>query len=240
MNQDINVKVEWDNKVITILTGQALEEKAPEVIAISGILSAPGQFLDKKKGEENGLFVPKNCHLLVDRKGMQLTFNINDKNAYGDQVIGKLEISKVLNDFEINGKKIWEVKELVKFLTTVKYWFETRSDADAMINALRNFSAQIKTKIEQKNNNSGNITDLYETSVQGAALPKFKLSIPVFEGYERKVFVVEIGIDPSDAKIRYFLISDDLFEIIQNEKERLFNAEIEKFQQWGCAVVFVS
>jgi hypothetical protein len=238
MDQKLNFNLgDEKNPTVTVLTGSALEEKYPVIIGISGILSAPAQFLEKKKD----LYKPINCHLIVDKVPGKLTFDINDKDEFGDQVNGSLKVSGVLQSFRINTDHLYNPSELEKFLRRVKIWFADKAECDEMLHSLRNFTAKVTTNVEKLNDNNGNTKNLYETAIANVTLKKtFKLNIPLYEGYEKKQFYVEVAVDVSSSNVKFFLLSDELYELIETEKERLLNEQIAIFDQWGCAVVHIS
>jgi len=237
METKVNINTEKD--VIHVFHVNALDPKAPLNIKIDGILDAPAQFLKNKKGGE--LFEPKNCHVLVDKVGGKIEFIMNDKSAYGDKVVGKLKPSSLLSRFVINSEKRWSSYELQKFLKTVKFTFTERAECDTMIDSLNNFTVNVNKKIENYNNNNGNTRQAFETVVEGVKMKEtFNLNLPVFEGYEKKKFTVSVGIDANNAQIRFFLFSDDLYILENDEREKLLAGQIAIFEEFGCSVVHIS
>jgi hypothetical protein len=220
---------------LTIREGAPLPMKEPIKIALSGILDAPGQFLIAKKH----LYEKDNCSLIVDSTKGVLKFIINEVDPYGHFINGSLKEAEAIQEFCINKDKKFSLHELVKLIKKTKYYFPDKQEHASIIIALQNFSAKVTTDIQNKNDNRGNTKNSLERMSQTEAPAHFKLAIPIYEGYDKISFRVDVGLDPTDADIRFFLESEDLFVLLQTEKEKLISAQVGLFKEWGCAIVNV-
>lgn len=221
----------------TILTGKALEDKHEEAVKIEGILSAPADFLERKQVN----WQPENCHVRVDHYYGSITLYTDERTFNHNVIKGELNQSKVLAKFGINTGKQYSNFELATLLRTNKYWFATPEDHSRIIEQLNKFKAAISTRIESNKDNNGASLQVLEREVNGITWDRnFRLNIPVFEGYERVVVPVEIGVIPTSSEVKLFLESNDLYEIIEKSKDGLIKDQTDRFDAWGCSVVRVS
>jgi len=221
----------------TILTGKALEERHEEAVKFGGILSAPADFLEQKKSN----FLPSECHVRVDYHSMQIVFHMDERKFNGNEVHGKLSESKVLTRFGINTGKEYSNFELAQLFRLNKYWFASAEDQVRIISELQKFQANVSTKIKAHADNSGASLQHLEREVNGIQWNRtFRLNIPLFEGYERVAVPVEIGVTPTASAVRFFLESPEIYELIEEQKGGLIQAQIERFKDWGCSIVRIS
>jgi len=225
---------------ITVRKGEALEARPLKAIKIDGILSAPIQFLNGKKD----YFIDKIlfCHLLIFIDLGKLELHLQDTDPYTEHVItGKLTKDKAAELFKINSDKRWSVSEFLKFIRTVKYYFAEPSEQAALIESLQKWNAKIETVIKQHNDQSGNSLAMLEQKVNDVTLKrKFNLNIPIFQGFDKQTFTVEIGLEPKNTSVELYLISDELFELEARLRESLMAKAIAEFDGWAFSKIQVS
>lgn len=223
------------NEVI-IREGQALELKPPTQIIVNGVLKAPAQFFEKKKDN----YEPQNCHVLINKSSNTVSFVANDRDAYKDKVTGYLLISNELDAFQINQPKKWSIAEFRTFLRTVKFFFASPEEHAALLKSLESFSMNVSKTFENINNNSGNSRFMIETEVNKIPFKnEFILNIPLFKGYPKESFTVEIGIDPTSNEVKLFLVSSAIYELIEAKKETYIKEAIAIFEEFGCSIIEV-
>jgi hypothetical protein len=224
-----------------IRVGDALAPKAPLNIKIEGILSAPADFLAGKKEE----YKPELAHLLIDRDNQTLKLVLDEYDPYSrDEITGSLKDNVELEKWNINTAKRWTVGEFLQFVRERKMWFAKPEDQVALLKGLQTWKVNVDREIKIFNDNKGNSTDSVETvvsKVQGLVY-KFNLSIPVFKGYDKKKFTVEIGLDPKATTVDIYLYSDELYQLRIDERDRLFAFELKKFDSldFNCSQVYIS
>ncbi|GAA4434742.1 hypothetical protein GCM10023188_26060 [Pontibacter saemangeumensis] len=97
------------------------------------------------------------------------------------------------------------------------------------------------TSIAQHSSNRGDSLNSIERTVSGIEWKNtFNLMIPIFKGGEKKKFMVEIAVDATDANVRFFLDSPDLYDLQAAVLETVLAEEVEYFKEWGCSVVTIS
>lgn len=224
----------------SILFGEAEKKIYPKSMNISGVLSAPADFLRGKLG----LFKKEDAHLLIDRDNNKLTLNIDERSEKSPiQITGQLKPSEDLAAWQINTPTRWSVASLLAFVRERKFFFADSMVHAKLISSLQKWNVNVETIIKQHNDNSGNSLAQLERKVNDVELVKeFSLSIPIYKGYDKRTFVVNIGLDPKNNQVDFFLYSDELFFLTRSDREVLFAKEIENFKTLGfdCSVVEVS
>jgi len=225
----------------TFRVGAALELKAPLNINISGMLSAPAEWLSKKAAE----YDPKDAHLIVDKDNNKLTLTLDEYQPTSRDVItGSLTDDVELAKWQINTSKRWTVNELLQFVRERKYFFTDGAEQEKLLASLQKWNVNINREIKKHNDNSGNSLDSLETNVTKVEglVKQFNLSIPIFKGYEKKTFSVQFGLDPKSTQVDLYMFSDELFTLKKTLLDSLFAQELAKFKalNFDCSVVNIS
>lgn len=222
---------------ITIRQGDALPAKADKSIVINGTLAAPSQFLAGKRPEAI------QSHIQIAKDKGKITLHIQDTDPHTTHVItGELKRDNILEQFQINTATRWTVAEFLKFIKTMRFYFSDRAAHGALVAALQKWSIAVDRVITEFNDNKGNSDLRLETKVRSVdgLINNFDLNIPIFQGYDKSKFTVEIGLDPKNTAVMLYLISDDLIELEIGQREKLIETELAKFDGFLCSKVFVS
>jgi hypothetical protein len=221
---------------LTIRYGDALPVAYDKAINLSGVLAAPFQFYSKKFPEAIS------SHITIKRDTGVITLHINDSNAHSECVItGQLKKDGALEQWKINSEKRWSVTEFLKHIKTQAFYFTDKDELKALISSLQTWNAKIETVIRSHNDNSGNSLASLEKKVSEVGLKNnFSLTIPIFQGYAKQKFTVEIGLDPKSNSVDLFLISEDLFTMEIELREKLIDEELSKFDDFQCSKVVLS
>ncbi len=236
---NLNVKVESANGTVTLVTGQRelLKEKSKQAIKLSGVLQAPADFLAGRATKYNDL----ETHLEIYKSEGKLALIIHEDVHTTHQVTGQLSIDSNLASFKINEEKTWTVQELKKFILARGFFFENPAEATQLINNLNSFTAKVNVLIKEHNSNDGNSLLQLETKVNGIEMKKdFTLNIPIYQGYEKKKFKVNIGFEPTSTAVLLFLYSEDLALLVHSERERIVDNELKKFDDKKFSKVLLS
>lgn len=221
---------------ITVLEGKALDPKPPRVIIIKGVLEAPGQFLKNK--ELN--YDPAKSHIEYSKSDNCIIFTGDDKSVYADIISGHLSTSDELAMFHINQDHKWSISDFRNFVRKTKFFFPNHDEHKELLSSLQKFNVNVSRTFENHNNNTGNSKYLIETEVNKLPFKnKFNLSVPLFKGYAKEVFSVEIGLDPTSTDVKLFLLSDEIFDLIEKRKEVYFKKALSPFEKFGCSIVEV-
>lgn len=234
---NLTVKAENGNEV-TIRTGDAAQIAYDKSIIVSGILAAPFQFLNGKLKS----FDPLKSHLRIKKDAGEIVLHILDTDPRTNHVItGKLQIDSFFKAWGVNTERRWSVSEFMKHVKMQRVFFAEKSEADAIVESLQKWSAKVELVIKQHNDNSGNSLSMLERKVGEIDLKtKFRLSIPIYQGYPKQTFTVEVGFEPTNTAVNLYLFSNELFELEITHRESLIEEELAKFSEFKCSKVVLS
>jgi hypothetical protein len=235
---DPKINITPTGNELIIRYGEAEEIKYAKSIDIAGTLQAPWQFLQGR-----GKLDEEKIHLLIDAKKncIQIVIGDIDPNT-AHKITGYLYEESELHAFQINTAKRWTIKDFIKFIRERRFFFTDKSEHDKLVGGLMQWSANVEMLVKEFNDNRGNSLFQLETRVKKAEGFKdsFILSIPIFQGYEKQKFKVEIGLDPKTTGVDIFLISDELMEISYALKEKIIGQEVKRFDSYSFSKVVIS
>lgn len=237
--KEVNLTLPAGTTEFTLREGKALDQRPPDkALTISGTLQAPWQFLTNKKD----VFVAKSAHVRIYKDKGILELVINETDPLSCHTItGTLKKDASLDAFQINTTKRYTVSEFLRFIKVNRYFFADPADNSALVNSLQKWNAEITTIIAQHNTNDGNSLMLLEKKVGKVELvTEFNLFIPIYQGYPKQKFKVEIGLDPKANAIDLFLISDDLFELENTLREKYLAEELKNLDWFACSKIVMS
>lgn len=245
-------------KQVIIREGDAKDIALPKGIQITGTLKAPFQFLEAKISgkdvgemgtdcplaltEENKIYNVKRSTLLVDKTTGTLTLILNEKDPYEDRITGKLTLDPSWKEFLINTDKLMNLNEVIKLMKRNKFKFTSPEKHSDFLVTLQNFNAKVTTTFKNFRDGSGSSIDLVEKVVaENKNAPEFSLTVPIYQGYEKKSFRVQTCLDAQGQTVLFYFESVELYELIDSERERAINEELEKFKKhFNCSVVEVA
>lgn len=232
------VNVRTENDQVIIRTGEAPKVQYPKAINITGILAAPFQFYEGKKDS----CPPEKCNIQIKKDLGEITLNVLDTDPNSaSQITGKLKKDSFFEQWGINTDKRWTVSAFLKQVKMQRVFFTEKTEADQIILSLQKWQASVETVIKDHNDNSGNSLSMLERKVSNIDLKsKFKLTIPIFQGYAKQTFTVEIGFDAKTNSVDLYLFSNDLFELEIVHRESLIESELAKFNDFHCSKVVLS
>ena len=226
-------------ELLTILEGQAIVQQKPNEISISnGAIDAPADFLEHKpnyKGEFS--------HVQIDFEKGEIVLSLNEKDSNGlnDTIKGSLIEHDLVKKMDINTGNRMNKDELIDLVRFNRAYFNNPVLAGEIITQLRNFVATVTKRIESSDDQRGNTKSKLEAAIKDLKLEKnFKIKIPLFKGIPDKTELdVEIYVDTSSNHVQFYLISDDLFVLLIEERARLLKEQIERFEEFKCSIVKV-
>lgn len=230
-----NFTIENGVKEVIIRRGETIDPKDPIALKVDGLLRNPFQYLDARRH----LLDKDKCHLIVNNHEGSLKFVIDERDTFRNVIGGKLTASRALDQFYINGTKFWSDKELAKFFRRTKIYFADPAINANIIASLMKFEAKVNAVIEKNADMRGNMKTLFERTVESNVPESFIINVPVFEGYPATKFEVFIGAEANSSEVKFFLESPVLYEIIEKEKDAILNDNIQHFENFRCAILYV-
>lgn len=234
--KDLNLTLPENSKELILRTGEAEKIVYPKGITIRGILAAPFQFYEGKDLD------PAKCHIEIEKDKGVIGLFILDTDPHSESIIvGSLKNDGYFTQWGINTEKRWTVSTFLKHIKMQRTFFSEKSECDSMINSLQTWNAKVEMVIKNHNDNAGNSLSMLERKVSEIGLKNsFSLTIPIFQGYPKQKFTVEIGLDPKSNQVDLYLFSNDLFALEIEHREALIEAELAKFDEFKCSKVVIS
>lgn len=241
-DQKFNINVSTNEKgILTILHGKA-DDPTPrdKSLSVSGTLTAPfNYYLGRKEILDS---IKLKCNLLINTDAKFIKLFVDDKSGIAsDQITGTLTDNKTLIDWAINTSERYSVREFVNHIRQRKYQFLQADEAQQMITELLSWHVKIEKEVKEFNDNRGNSLSSFETRITQIKLKdRFQLNLPIYTGYPKQIFTVEIGVEPVQNGAQLFLISDELAEIQATLIDQYIGDELKKFEDAGfdCSRIF--
>ena len=220
------IVVSDDTKTLTIFEGTALTPKEKEKVKISGSISAPRVYLEKRSPNE------ATDYILFSREKMTIVFRQHENDQLGSHIIGTLLINPDLKKFNVNSdSNTLGTKEMASLLKRNRLFFTDKDRNFSVVAALNSFQATISTELAKEQDTKGNKRELIEKKVISNIPTDFNLTLPIFVGQKAKTFNVEICFDATDSGVKCWLESADLQELILQNRDEIIDEEIEKIQE---------
>lgn len=200
------------------MAGKVLDQKAPESISVSGVLSTPLDWLEKRVDTID----QKKANILVEREKMTITLTINESDHYTKSTIsGTAQLSEIFKKFGINDPNAgWQPAKLGQFLRLNRSAFEDKEQCMKLVSALKNFTAKAKSEIEKQRDPSGSRADVYRQTVESNLPKSFTVHIPIFAGPDKTSFNVEFDHYLTDGEVFLQLVSPGAQELMDDWRDK--------------------
>ena len=204
----------------------------PEKVAISGNITAPFAFLEKRWNAEDIQIDHCRTHILVDRDNLKMTLNVNETDSRNSKIItGTIQLSRQYKAFGVNSGHMWESVDLGNFFRINRTYFEKREVNMELVNLLKRFVAKVNTEVERETKDNGSVTDVYKKIVDSNLPEAFTVKIPIFKGSAPEVFKIEIIAHVENRHAFLELISPDAEAVVEEVRDKLIDAEIDKIRE---------
>lgn len=208
---------------------EALPTKAPESISVSGVISTPFDWLEKRVGTID----QKKANIKVDREAMSIALTINEENSYTKNTItGSVQLAEVFAKFGINDeKKAWEPARLGQFLRINRGVFEEKEKCMVLVSNLKNFTAKAKAEIQKLKDPSGSTADVYKCQVESNLPKSFSVCLSIFKGTAKQRIEVEFDHYLSDGEVYLQLVSPGANELVETFRDTCIDQVLEKIKE---------
>lgn len=201
--------------------------------SIVGILDSPSRWLSKRNEKHD----PLSTHVLVDREKMTIELVTEERDHFRNSIIGRLEYHPAFIKFGINAGSYITTHEMADKIKMNRSFFESKSEAMALVSTLKGFKAKVDTEIEKKNDNRGNIKALVQQTVSSNLPESFKMVLPIFKGQGKKTIEVEVYIEADEFKCT--LISPEANEEMEILRDSAINKVLEDISIIDSSIVII-
>lgn len=216
-----------------------LPVKPPIRVDIVGTLDAPLEFLSKRADQPDQIN-QKKCFVLVDRNTMHITLVTNEDDDYKTgRVLGVLEIHPKLIAFGINTDMEWEPNELGQFFKMNRAYFSDKNKNMELVTKLKNFEANIQSKIEKQKADDGKFADSFSGMVSSNLPEGFNVNLPIFKGSKPEEFEVEFYSKVNGRTIFLQLVSPGAQEVMDNVKDNAIDDQIKKIRELAPDIAII-
>lgn len=207
---------------------QVLELKAPEKVELSGVLSTPADWLEKRVDTID----QKRANIVVDREAMTITLTTNEDDYYTKGTIkGTCALSETYEAFGINDtSKGWQPAALGQFLRLNRNLFEDKQTCMKLVSTLKNFVAKAKTEIEKQRDPSGSRADVYRSQVESNLPQSFTVNIEIFKGTNKERMEVEFDHYLTDGEVYLQLVSPGAKELTDGYRDTCIDAVLDRIK----------
>lgn len=232
-DQKITVNVPEGQGTIEIIhregqAAQVLNPKAPVKIGLTGVISAPFEFLLKRISESDQIN-QKRCHVIYSRDKLEIQLVMSENEEYlRGTVTGKLEVHPMFKKFGINSDQKWNPEELGQFLKMHRVFFPSQAENMDLVTKLKSFEANIESKLKQEKNQNGSETDNYSKVVNSNLPGAFKIKIPLFKGMKAEELEVEIYASVNGRTVYLQLVSPEAVQALEDIRDEIIDSEISK------------
>ncbi|MBD5256196.1 MAG: hypothetical protein HDS50_01000 [Bacteroides sp.] len=207
------------------LASKELDQKAPEKIAITGVLSTPLDWLKKRVDT-----IPhEQACVFVERENNKIALVINETDPYKrGGIVGQAEFSELFRKFGINNPEVgWTPAKLGQFVRLNRAAFEDKEVCMKLVSALKNFKANAQSQIEKQHDPSGSRAEIYRQTVESNLPKSFTVHIPIFKGPEKVTFDVEFDHYLTDGEVFLQLVSPGAKEITDQWRDKAIDDVLE-------------
>lgn len=237
MEKEIVVQVEKGVKTLEIRKGDAPKILTPQGLKISGTITAPSKFVEKRKDELKDV----NTHVLYSYTDKKILLVTEERFENKVTVGGALEFSDELKKLDIfigNGdeEKMYTHQQLLQKIRFNKSLFKNVEEANEIVKKLAKLVVDVKAKIEseQEEQRRGNKKETLDITVTTNIPMSFTLVCPIYKGFDKKTFLVTICYEVRDRGLSLWLESEELSLLIDGEAEKIIAEEIVKLADYAC------
>ena len=236
--ENIQLKVDAVDGDIVIRQGQALPLEPPKKLSIKGNIDSVKEYLVKRIDSErlddmSYQIIDKDEALItVDEDAMTIFLQLSPNDPFGTEVLAKLEFTPHLELWAINAKKTFLREELIKVIKFSRLHFEDPDKHTELLKAYQTFDFSAMIKSAKEDDTRGNRASSFQKHIKTNLPEDFILRIPIFKGQKPEQFRVEICYDTTDASIKFWFESVELFDLIEQRKIEIFTEQLAGFQDF--------
>lgn len=205
-----------------------------ELIRLNGIITAPSEFHQKRRGQ----FQVGQSYVEFDKKNTTIKLVKDDKSYFQTIIEGKMTRHPFLKELRINSEDFYTPETLRKVLRFNRQHFADPVVHKNLMKTLQNFKLKTEIDLEQTNDRMGTMGNSIQQRVLGFDAENqkldFALNVPLFEGQDKIIIPLRVEIEPgANGSVKFFLLCDELEEIIEENVDLVFEEESKKFADFA-------
>lgn len=208
---------------------EALPTKAPIKVNVSGVISTPFDWLEKRIDTVE----QKRANILVDREKMTITLTVNEDDEYKKGVlVGSVEFSDSYQRLGINNPEAaFAPAKLGQLLRLNRGIFADKEECMKLVSVLKNFVANAKAEIQKQKDPSGSTADVYRCQVESNLPKSFTVNIPIFKGTAKAAIEVEFDHYLINGDVLLQLVSPGANEMAEDYRDRCLDDVLAKIRK---------
>lgn len=205
----------------------------PEKVNITGVITAPYAFLQKRWSDESQM-EHNRTHLLVNRDNLNIKLVVNETDKRnGMTITGQIELSRQFKAFGVNMDVQFVPEDLANFFRINRTYFKERSENMNLVSQLKSFRARIETEVEREKKDNGSVTDVYKKVVNSNLPESFRVCIPIYKGAKPEEIEIEIIATVNGRDVTLELISPDAASIVEEVRDNLIDEQIKNITEFA-------
>lgn len=235
MEEVIKINVEkFDGQELIIRHGDAVKVQEPQKVSISGVISAPYNYLVKRVAQVDQL----RCYITVNRDRRAIILVVDESSHYATHILGVLELSPIFRKFKINTGEYRTPLELAEFIKMHRAHFDNTAEAMELVSILRNFRAKVNKEVDRDIDLNKGDRNLAIRQVVDSNIPKsFKINIPIFNGIPAQTIEVETYFNPDDLTCS--LVSPQANEIAETTTNSHIDIVLDMVAEIAPSIVII-
>lgn len=215
------------SNIKTIVTRQDTAKKVYErqKVAIAGILNTPLLYLQKRIELIDQLA----SHVIVNREQMSITLVVHEEDYFQHTVSGSLEYHPNFLEFKINKGVYQTPSKWGDFFRMKRAFFQNRQECTNLVTTLKNFTASVNKELNLAENKNGDRYALIDQKVKSNIPESIELVVPVFKGYPKENFSIEVHVNPEDLTAT--LVSPEVAERVDDIRDKFIDEVLESIKQ---------
>lgn len=233
--KDLNISLNTTADEAVLRIGDAPRIYDPVAVELTGSITAPADFAENRAEAINFC----DTHVVFDKKEKTISLTVNASTKFADKITGKIVMNEFLSSLHINSQTPYSRQTLYDtFRHQRRFFYDKASHADLLL-TLSNFDDKVYVESQGqkdlgKGHQSAAVSSKLTSNLEGK---KIVLILPIVEGAEKEAIELSIELSASNGQARFWLISDELPEVIDGYIESFFKSQKERFNALGIICI---
>lgn len=220
----------WPNNTTTLIVreGVAESEKQTCFVEITGVITAPGDYIAHRKKFDQ--ILQDKAIILINKTEGGIKYISDPAADPRDRVtvLGTLKKDLTVGRLQLGRK--FDIKELTNTLRLNRALFTNKLESQAIVEQLMAFRGTIVTQLESANDLKGSKRDLFETKLTHELQLQFKVAMPIYKDEARCEFLVEVCCDVVNGAPVFWLESPQYEELLETFRDTILERESQRFE----------